>query len=119
MSRLSPLSSKLQGFELRLTVTQPKLRIGKDAKECQLYLNHSAVSRKHCSITLECERGRVVIQDFSTNGTYLNRRRIPEPPVAATNPSDALARLCHGDELTFRPPQGSAQRVVEDLGPSS
>ena len=36
MSRLSPLSSKLQGFELRLTVTQPKLRIGKDAKECVL-----------------------------------------------------------------------------------
>lgn len=52
------------------------------------------------------------IQDFSTNGTYLNRKRLPKPPYKS--PKDARVRVCHGDEVTFEAPtqRGSSAGVV-------
>ena len=110
--RLSAMSTRVPPFGGNLVPGAEKLRIGKDPAECHLAINLQDVSRKHCTLTREPERGKVHIQDFSTNGTFLNGRRLPSPPFS--NPEEALVRLCHGDELTFRAPRGGL--AVEDLG---
>merc|ERR1711976_1043994 len=88
---------------MKLTNKMPKLRIGSQAgpQGCQMVVEGvPGVSRKHCTITFEPERGACYVQDLSTNGTYLNGKRLPRPPYK--NPQDARVRLFHGDELFFR-----------------
>lgn len=99
--RLAATTSRLQSFEARLTHKVRKLRIGTQAGACQLNIEGiPGLSRKHCTITLEPEKGSCYVQDLSTNGTYLNGKRLPRPPYK--NPQDARVRLFHGDELFFR-----------------
>eukprot|EP00933_Yihiella_yeosuensis_P023566 TRINITY_DN18354_c0_g2_i4.p1 TRINITY_DN18354_c0_g2~~TRINITY_DN18354_c0_g2_i4.p1 ORF type:complete len:632 (-),score=175.09 TRINITY_DN18354_c0_g2_i4:192-2087(-) len=99
--RLAATSSRLLSHEERLTLKNRKLRIGSQAGECQLVVEGiQGVSRKHCTVTLEPEKGACYVQDLSTNGTYLNGKRLPRPPYK--NPSDARLRLFHGDELLFK-----------------
>lgn len=110
--RLSAMSARVPPYERSLTPgAGEKLRIGKDPA-CHLIIENPNISRKHCSLTLEADRGKVHLQDFSTNGTFINGRRLSQAPY--DNPEDALVRICHGDELTFRQPRG--RHVVEDLG---
>eukprot|EP00928_Gymnodinium_smaydae_P053333 TRINITY_DN37345_c0_g1_i1.p1 TRINITY_DN37345_c0_g1~~TRINITY_DN37345_c0_g1_i1.p1 ORF type:complete len:616 (+),score=135.90 TRINITY_DN37345_c0_g1_i1:63-1910(+) len=99
--RLAATSSRLPSHESRLTLQQRKLRIGSQAGMCQCAIEGvPGISRKHCTITLEPDKGAVYVQDLSTNGTYLNGKRLPKPPFK--NPQDARVRLFHGDELFFR-----------------
>jgi len=99
--RLAATSSRLPSFEAKLNVRSPKLRIGSQAGECQLVLEGvTGVSRKHCTITYEPEKGSCYVQDLSTNGTYLNGKRLPRPPYKT--PTDARVRIFHGDELLFK-----------------
>lgn len=99
--RLAATSSKLQSFEVRLTNKVRKLRIGTQSGSCQLVVEGiPGLSRKHCTITLEPEKGACYVQDLSTNGTYLNGKRLPRPPYK--NIQDARVRVFHGDELFFR-----------------
>ena len=61
------------------------LTIGRDPENL-LVIDHTAISRFHCRIT--CEEGEYFIQDLdSTNGTYLNGRRIEKAPLS---PGDEL-----------------------------
>lgn len=99
--RLAATTSRLQSFEKRLTPKSPKLRIGTDAGACQLVaLGIPGISRKHCTLSFEPEKGACYVQDMSRNGTYLNGKRLPRPPFK--NKQDARARVLHGDELMFR-----------------
>lgn len=99
--RLAGTSSRLSTAEGKLTKANMKMRIGTDAKECQVALEGiPGISRKHVTITFEQDRGACYVQDMSTNGTWLNGRRLPRPPFR--NPMDARVRLFHGDELMFR-----------------
>lgn len=99
--RLAATSSRLQSHEARLTHKAPKLRIGTQTGACQFLVEGiPGLSRKHCTITFEPDKGACYLQDLSTNGTYLNGKRLPRPPYK--NPQDARVRLFHGDELFFR-----------------
>lgn len=105
--RLAATSSKLQSHESRLTQRIRKLRIGTQAPQkkepgavqCEVQ-GIPGLSRKHCTITLEPEKAACYVQDLSTNGTYLNGKRLPRPPYK--KPQDARVRIFHGDELFFR-----------------
>jgi hypothetical protein len=99
--RLAATSSRLPSHEAKLNNKFRKLRIGTQVSDCQLVLEGIAgISRKHCTITFEPEKGTCYVQDLSTNGTYLNGKRLPRPPYK--NPTDARVRLFHGDELMFK-----------------
>lgn len=99
--RLAATSSRLHSHEARLTPKARKLRVGTQASACQLVIEGiPGLSRRHCTITFEPEKGAVYLQDLSTNGTYLNGKRLPRPPYK--NPQDARVRLFHGDEMFFR-----------------
>merc|ERR1712048_1199550 len=55
------------------------------------------ISRQHCVIELDAERGAVYVLDCSTNGTFLNGRRLPSK-------SSGKVLLSHGDELLLKDP---------------
>lgn len=99
--RLAAVSSRLPSHEARLTGTSPKLRVGTTNGMCDLLIQSvSGLSRKHCTITFEPEKGAAYIQDLSTNGTFLNGKRLPKPPYKSIQ--DARVRLVHGDEVSIR-----------------
>lgn len=50
--------------------------IGRD-KNCQIQLNHSKVSRVHCTIH-RMENGDYLVTDSSTNGTFYENLRLPK-----------------------------------------
>jgi len=109
--RLASTSSRLESFEARLSLKVTKLRIGTQAGACRLVVDSvPGMSRKHCTITFEPDKGAVYVQDLSTNGTYFNGKRLPRPPYK--NPQDARVRVFHGDELFFR----LRSDDVEELG---
>jgi len=93
-----------------LTNKVRKLRIGTQGGACQMVVEGiPGLSRKHCTITFEPEKGACYVQDLSTNGTYFNGKRLPRPPYK--NPQDARVRVFHGDELFFRLRSGDAEEL--------
>merc|ERR1712050_414468 len=60
-------------------------------------IQDSVVSRQHCVLELDAERGAVYIIDCSTNGTFLNGRQLPKK-------SSGKVLLSHGDELLLKDP---------------
>lgn len=95
--RLSPMNT-LKGFEKNLTIGNPILAIGKD-KNNDLAISDAVISRQHCVLELDMERGAVYAIDCSTNGTYLNDVRLPAKTVGKV-------LISHGDELLFKDPAG-------------
>jgi putative nucleotidyltransferase with HDIG domain len=79
------ISGTTKGTAVALEPANLPLTIGRDPENV-VVLEHTAISRFHCRIT--SENGLYFVQDLgSTNGTYLNGRRI------------ARERLSPGDEL--------------------
>jgi class 3 adenylate cyclase len=58
------------GRDYLLASEQPDYFIGRDPKKCDLVINKSRISREHCHISFS--RGKFVLVDHSTNGTYLS-----------------------------------------------
>ncbi len=74
------------GIGQRVDVGETPVRIGRD-RECELFIQHPSVSRRHCEIWFEKDRYRV--RDLgSTNTTRLNDRVVE------------VADLADGDHLT-------------------
>lgn len=74
-----------------IELNQSDLKIGRDAKQCQLVypLSMEEISRKHCTIYFDKHSQSFVIEDHSTNGTYLQSgERIPEGKVTQLRPGD-------------------------------
>mmetsp|Transcript_80920 Transcript_80920/g.219322 ORF Transcript_80920/g.219322 Transcript_80920/m.219322 type:complete len:142 (+) Transcript_80920:1-426(+) len=94
--RLSPMHN-LRPFEVTFTSARKAVSLGKDADN-DLVVSDQLVSRRHCVIELDNQRGGVFVADFSTNGTFLNGRRLP-----AKNQGKVI--LMHGDELLLKDPQ--------------
>ena len=57
------------------------------------------VSRAHAFIELDVKRRGVYVIDASTNGTFLNGRKLPPK-------QSAKVLLIHGDELNLHGPTG-------------
>mmetsp|Transcript_126291 Transcript_126291/g.289065 ORF Transcript_126291/g.289065 Transcript_126291/m.289065 type:complete len:215 (+) Transcript_126291:3-647(+) len=107
--RLSPMCRSLKVVEQRLAVGAEKLRFGKDSTQCQVLVDLEGISRKHAVIIFEGrESGHCYLKDLSTNGTYLNRRKLEHLDKGKRKKKGkeerrhATTRIVHGDELTFR-----------------
>merc|ERR1719237_1564154 len=84
-----------------MTPTQATLTIGKD-KANDVVVKDVLMSRHHAVLQFDVERGAVYILDCSTNGTFLNRVRLPSQKAGKV-------LLSHGDELLFKDPAGGDQ----------
>ncbi len=70
--------------------------------DCEVFLNHPDVSRRHARLTVEA--GTVTVEDLeSKNGTCLNGKRIKQ-----------AKRLVNGDTLTF----GTVETTIEIWDPT-
>lgn len=94
--RLTPMNT-LPPCEVALSSAKRAISLGKGA-ENDVVVADNMVSRKHCIIDLDHHRGGVYISDYSTNGTFLNGRQLP-------NKSGGKVILMHGDELLLKSPQ--------------
>lgn len=75
-----------QGSSIPLSHMQT-VSIGRDAARCNLVVDEKAVSRKHCTITYNAVKDRYLLQDTSSNGTFLEGgRRVPNGSVMELNP---------------------------------
>jgi len=100
LCRLSPMNT-LRPVEKLLYNSQPSLSIGKDSKN-DVVISDPLVSRHHCIIELDADRGAIYVTDRSTNGTFLNGIRLPSKKLGKV-------LLSHGDELLLKDPAGGEQ----------
>jgi len=98
--RLSPMNTLPPG-QKTLSQTQPVLSIGKD-KGNDIVIPAQIVSRQHCVLELDVDRGAVYVIDCSTNGTFLNGLRLPPKTTGKV-------LLSHGDELLLQDPANGDQ----------
>eukprot|EP00930_Biecheleria_cincta_P083933 TRINITY_DN73437_c0_g1_i1.p1 TRINITY_DN73437_c0_g1~~TRINITY_DN73437_c0_g1_i1.p1 ORF type:complete len:377 (-),score=41.04 TRINITY_DN73437_c0_g1_i1:398-1528(-) len=97
LCRLSPMDT-LPHFKKMLAAAHPMIAIGKGPENDLIIPNpHRVVSRQHCIVELDPERGAVYVHDVSTNGTFLNGVRLPAQ-------QEGKVLLSHGDELLFKDP---------------
>ncbi|GAB1259365.1 adenylate/guanylate cyclase domain-containing protein [Aurantivibrio plasticivorans] len=80
--------------------------IGRDHRKAHLHIDSSLASRDHCQITLQ--RGKFVLQDHSTNGTYVQTPdqneiylRREEIPLAGKGTISIGRRAHQAKELTI------------------
>jgi len=95
--RLSPMTN-LPTFQKLLNPASPTITLGKGpTNEVVLPNPHGVVSRNHCIIELDPDRGAIYAHDCSTNGSFLNSVRLPAQ-------QGGKVLLSHGDELLFTDP---------------
>eukprot|EP01084_Bolivina_argentea_P126420 223848_1 len=92
--RLVPTSSSTQYGVLELTTNETSF--GRDTSQCEIELNEPQISGIHTKITRNlCEDKDShcgTVFDLSTNGTYINKKKIGK---------NKNVLLCDGDELSF------------------
>jgi len=93
--RLSPMNT-LRPVEKTLSCANTVLTIGKE-KGNDLMISDNVISRQHCVLELDIERGAVYAINCSTNGTFLNDVRLPAKTIGKV-------LISHGDELLFKDP---------------
>jgi len=84
MPRLGPaLAVRLQGGRTGefFPLANPVTTIGR-SPECDIFLDDITVSRAHAEVREE-PAGFVLVDDGSTNGTYVNRRVLDGPEILA------------------------------------
>jgi pSer/pThr/pTyr-binding forkhead associated (FHA) protein len=64
------LTLKMGGQSVSILPDQTPYSIGRDLNKVNLYMDNSVCSREHCHI--EFRRGKYVLVDHSTNGTYVH-----------------------------------------------
>ena len=70
-----------------LDIPESGLCVGRDARKCHIQMEHPTVSALHAMIALE--KGEAVLKDLSTNGSFVNGKRVPN------------TKLNDGDYITF------------------
>mmetsp|Transcript_31451 Transcript_31451/g.69339 ORF Transcript_31451/g.69339 Transcript_31451/m.69339 type:complete len:356 (-) Transcript_31451:69-1136(-) len=106
---LSPMVTTLRRFSTTLTPARAVFNIGTDAGN-QLVVSGTGLSRVHATLEFVPDRGVVYVMDMSTNGTFLNGRRLPEKGSAKK------VIIWHGDELLLMDPsQGGEFGFIVNL----
>mmetsp|Transcript_13993 Transcript_13993/g.38236 ORF Transcript_13993/g.38236 Transcript_13993/m.38236 type:complete len:375 (+) Transcript_13993:198-1322(+) len=100
LCRLSPMNT-LKNVQKTMSPSQPILTIGKD-KSNDVVIADALISRQHCILEFDEDRGALYVLDCSTNGTFLNGLRLPSKTVGKV-------LLSHGDELLFKDPASGEQ----------
>lgn len=95
--RLSPMNT-LRPAEKTLSPGSTIMTVGKDRAN-DVVVPDALISRQHCVLELDEDRGAVYILDTSTNGTFLNNVRLPSKTVGKV-------LLSHGDEMLLKDPAG-------------
>lgn len=95
-ARLSPIGVGLKPVEKALTSRSPTLGMGKDRGN-DAVIADELISRQHCVLELDMTKGVVYIMDLSTNGTFLNGKRLPQK-------KQGKIMVSHGDELMLKDP---------------
>lgn len=88
--------NRLPSGSKTLSHNMPVLCVGKD-KNNDVVINANMISRQHCILELDPERGAIYAIDTSTNGTYLNGVRLPKK-------ESGKVLVSHGDELLLQDP---------------
>lgn len=73
-----------RGAELKIS-SERELIIGKDPALCHFVIasSYKAVSRKHCGLRYDKKGDRYFITDYSTNGTFVNGKQLPQNQTVA------------------------------------
>eukprot|EP00927_Polykrikos_kofoidii_P077416 TRINITY_DN74355_c0_g1_i1.p1 TRINITY_DN74355_c0_g1~~TRINITY_DN74355_c0_g1_i1.p1 ORF type:complete len:380 (+),score=54.21 TRINITY_DN74355_c0_g1_i1:54-1142(+) len=98
---LSPMVPTLNRCTVTLTSGRPTLTIGTDPGNA-LVVRGPNLSRAHAALEFVPGRGVVYVCDTSTNGTFLNGRRLP-------GKGQAKVVIWHGDELLLQDPKAPGQ----------
>lgn len=88
-----PVLKGLSGYFIGQTIDldQSYLTIGRDALQCQLVYPASTeeISRRHCTIQFNSISQTFTIEDYSSNGTFLQTgERVPQGKVIQLRPGD-------------------------------
>lgn len=95
-ARLSPIGVGLKPVEKVLCSRSPTLSMGKD-KGNDAMIADELISRQHCVLELDMAKGLIYVLDLSTNGTFLNGKRLPQK-------KQGKIIVSHGDELMLKDP---------------
>eukprot|EP00670_Eutreptiella_braarudii_P008808 CAMPEP_0174306020 /NCGR_PEP_ID=MMETSP0810-20121108/179_1 /TAXON_ID=73025 ORGANISM="Eutreptiella gymnastica-like, Strain CCMP1594" /NCGR_SAMPLE_ID=MMETSP0810 /ASSEMBLY_ACC=CAM_ASM_000659 /LENGTH=626 /DNA_ID=CAMNT_0015412609 /DNA_START=29 /DNA_END=1909 /DNA_ORIENTATION=+ len=92
-------------------IAQDRFRIGR-TPDCDMCIANSKISATHCEIFQTPYDGRLsgAIRDQSTNGTFLNARKLIK---------DRVYKLRHGDEIKFVQGRKKRPRLRSDTDVSS
>lgn len=94
--RLASMVPQLKDCTRTLDAGKPTLSIGSDPSN-NVRVQGALVSRAHAVIEFIQEKGAVYVMDTSTNGTFLNGKRLPPKGTGKV-------LLWHGDELLLQDP---------------
>jgi len=76
MPRAPKLILEIDGTECEVTSKTPPLHLGRDSQQVDLTVQAREASRDHCHLLFH--RGKYVLVDHSTNGTYIHTEGQPE-----------------------------------------
>merc|ERR1712232_464486 len=94
--RLEPMTPALKKCAFALSSAKPTITIGTDPSS-GLRVKGPNLSRVHAIVEFMPAKGAIYVIDKSTNGTFVNGKRLPAKGCAKVV-------LWHGDELLFQDP---------------
>lgn len=81
---------------------EKKVIVGKSTRNANLVISNQKISNIHCSIRYNATRNTYTVKDHSTNGTYVNKVRLPKD-TAMEYPAGTILSFADGnDEVTLR-----------------
>lgn len=94
--RFSPMVPQLKSATASLDASHRRFRIGTDPAN-DMCVKGPLCSRSHTMLEFNPSKGAVYVTDTSTNGTFVNGRRLPSK-------GSACVVLWHGDEMLLQDP---------------
>jgi pSer/pThr/pTyr-binding forkhead associated (FHA) protein len=101
----------VDGRQHEVALTKPVHVLGR-ANDCSLRIPSARVSRHHCEVTLA--EGRVAVRDLgSSNGTFVNRRRVTQADLSAGD-MISVGDFVFVVKIDGRPASVDSEEVIED-----
>ena len=91
-------SSKGQGCRLP---AENKLLIGTDPRKCSMVITGQYISGLHCSVRYNDQRNTYIVEDHSSNGTFVNGLRLPKDTAMEYPPGTTLVLADGSSKITL------------------